>query len=885
MEVSLRKAGYSVTTAVNGEDALEKVAISVPDLVISDTKMEVMDGFEFCRRLKDNPSWSGIPFIFLTNQKSVEDKIRGLELGVDDYLTKPIYIKEIITRVNILLQKQEREKLQLRDRKTSFTGSIDDMGVVDIIQTVEMGRKTGIAHFSSADDPPRTAEIFFRNGKVIDAQLGKLQGEKAIYRLLLWNTGTFDIDFRSSLNHPDNITLSSQGLLMEGMRRVDEWGRMLEQLPPLETRFEVDYQELAERLSEIPDEINAILRLFDGKRSLLQVVDDSDFDDLEAMNVISKLYFEGLIYDSSSKSGEDVAPVSMSEWMSKPPPTESSQPPADSAAALEALAGDHAQGAAAEAGAEEQAAEQSTEPAARNEALAEEAETRQEDEPLPEPPAESESKPESTVMVEQERQAETPAAASAAETDTTEGDLPSDNRPTLADTPAAKLVAEQKVEIRTLPGEEPAAEGSDSWVVVEKMGDEFRLSGDGLSGPVQEPETRTESEPELGAAGGREAAEMPPADARATEAAVLPAESTGGEAALPGSAAEAPADDEVIELTRKKSAPDARPEEIVEDMLTLMRPRPGDALARPGATPVELEQSPALSGAGEREFFQASPPVAAAPAPSGNLWKVLLVLVIVGGGLGAGGFWLYGRMSRGDERAGAQDGGVAASRAGISPPGGSVAPDAGYTDGGAGAAGAVLAGADTGRRQDKGAEPSSPGLENLPPLVNQGDRDKTVAKAVATPPKPAPSPAKTTTSGTTKRPPAAPVKKAASVARAPAAYYALLKKADARYRAGRFGKASKLLEQALEKYPRGVAALVALANAHFELARYRKAIAVAKQALALAPRNPQVYLTLGTIYQTMNHTREARKAYRKYLKLAPHGKFAADVRSILRSLQ
>ena len=82
---------------------------------------------------------------------------------------------------------------------------------------------------------------------------------------------------------------------MEGMRRLDEWGRMLEQLPPLETVFEIDYRQLAERLSEIPDEVNGLLRLFDGRRSLSRVVDDSDFEDLAALGIISKLYFEGLV--------------------------------------------------------------------------------------------------------------------------------------------------------------------------------------------------------------------------------------------------------------------------------------------------------------------------------------------------------------------------------------------------------------------------------------------------------------------------------------------------------------------------------------------------------------------------------------------------------------
>ena len=233
MEVSLRKAGFSVTTAVSGEDALEKAKISPPDLIISDTKMPVMDGFEFCQKLKSQTDLSDVPFVFLTNQKAIEDKVKGLELGVDDYLTKPIYIKEIITRVKILLQKKERESLQRRDQKVQFSGQLNDMGVVDLIQTIEIGRKTGIAMFHSESTPSRNATVYFRNGKVIDAEMDRLQGEKAIYRLLQWNNGMFEIDFKPTLKHPDRISLSSQGLLMEGMRRVDEWGRMLEQLPPV----------------------------------------------------------------------------------------------------------------------------------------------------------------------------------------------------------------------------------------------------------------------------------------------------------------------------------------------------------------------------------------------------------------------------------------------------------------------------------------------------------------------------------------------------------------------------------------------------------------------------------------------------------------------------
>ncbi len=327
MEVSLKKAGFSVTTAIHGKDALEKVQISPPDLVLSDTKMPEMDGFELCKALKSDDRFAQIPFVFLTNQKSVEFKVRGLELGGDDYLTKPIYIKEIVTRVKMILQKAEKERIEKKETKGGFSGSLSDMGVVDLVQTFEMGRKTGSIKFEGE----RSGIVYFREGKVMDAELGRLKGENAFYRLLNTFEGTFEVQF-VPIDRPERIEVSTQGLLMEGMRRLDEWGRMLEQLPPLETVFEIDYYQLADRLSEIPDEVNGLLRLFDGSRTLSRVVDDSDFEDLAALGIISKLYFEGLIREVGSAPAEEpVVKPGIEQWLNVTPPPAAK--PAEAAAA------------------------------------------------------------------------------------------------------------------------------------------------------------------------------------------------------------------------------------------------------------------------------------------------------------------------------------------------------------------------------------------------------------------------------------------------------------------------------------------------------------------------------------------------------------------------
>ncbi len=296
LEVSLKKAGFSVTTATDGQDALLKLEHSTPDLVLTDTRLPRVDGYELVRRIKDRPDLAGTPIVFLTSQKSIEDKIRGLELGVEDYLTKPIFVRELIARVHLLLARRTHQRMattSATNRRTHLSGDLADMGVVDLLQTFEMGRKSGVARLHSSRE--QTASIYFRDGQVVDAEHGRLVGEEAVYRCLIWAAGTFDVDF-ISVDRPEVILTSTQGLLMEGMRRLDEWGRLLEQLPALETVFRVDGQQLAERLNEIPDELNGILRLFDGTRSLLDVVDESPFEDLSTLSTVTKLYFEGLLF-------------------------------------------------------------------------------------------------------------------------------------------------------------------------------------------------------------------------------------------------------------------------------------------------------------------------------------------------------------------------------------------------------------------------------------------------------------------------------------------------------------------------------------------------------------------------------------------------------------
>lgn len=301
MTISLKKAGFNVTSGRNGEEGWELVRTTQPDLVISDTKMPRMDGFAFCRKVKDDPAFKSIPFIFLTREKNVDDKIRGLELGVDDYLTKPIYLKEVLARVRLLLERREKEKVDFVPQDPQFSGSLQDMGVVDLIQTMELGQKTGVVYLSRSGIQSSMA---FSKGRILDARVANVKGEQAVYKLLLWNDGSFRIDFKSIDDVEPTIQMSTQGLIMEGMRRIDELVRIKEQLPPLDGYLAIDSQMiLEEHPDQFPEKIENILAEFTGQQTIQQVIDKLPHDDLESMEIIAKLYFQGFLMPVNAPEG------------------------------------------------------------------------------------------------------------------------------------------------------------------------------------------------------------------------------------------------------------------------------------------------------------------------------------------------------------------------------------------------------------------------------------------------------------------------------------------------------------------------------------------------------------------------------------------------------
>jgi len=210
-----------VKTANDGPDALLKAVDDPPDLLVSDFRMPGMDGHQLIEKLKSRPSTAGVAVILLATKSDISERMSAQE-QVDDYVEKPFFLKEATHRIKKVIDKIALEKMA---KSTSgdgiLRGSLTQMNVIDLVQSLEMGRKSCLLTLSNDQD---RCEMYFKDGQVTHATYGAMSGDEAVFKVLRWTTGNFQVDFDGKTTQ-QSCTLNTQGLLMEGLRLLDEANR------------------------------------------------------------------------------------------------------------------------------------------------------------------------------------------------------------------------------------------------------------------------------------------------------------------------------------------------------------------------------------------------------------------------------------------------------------------------------------------------------------------------------------------------------------------------------------------------------------------------------------------------------------------------------------
>ncbi len=215
MESGLRGAGLEVFGVSGQQEARKRLELEEFSLLVAEVDLPDGDGVRFAKEiLAERPD--SLKLLFITRRAAVEDKIAGLEIGAEDYLTKPIYLREFVTRVMGIVKKAESERPdESGDEVQEFTGILSDGLLYDILDGALEARRTGRMELRRKG---RTGALFFDDGRLVDAELEAHPPSEAALRLLCWNSGEFTIGFNAAYRR--EALISNGGRVISCSRKL-----------------------------------------------------------------------------------------------------------------------------------------------------------------------------------------------------------------------------------------------------------------------------------------------------------------------------------------------------------------------------------------------------------------------------------------------------------------------------------------------------------------------------------------------------------------------------------------------------------------------------------------------------------------------------------------
>lgn len=230
----LKYSGYEVLHATNGAEGLELMDRETPDLVLLDIQMPILDGFGVLEQMKGRRHLADIPVMILSSLDRPNLKVKGLQMGADDYIVKPFDRAELMVRVTVALRRGER----FHRLERTFGGLLGLITVEELLQTMDLGDKAGRIEL-----PDMNAAIEVVDKHVIRTRWAEFEGVAALRRIFLLGNGRFEVDFEAVVEPNDVPVGIIQDLLLSAMVALDELKDELGDELTLETLVEPSGQD------------------------------------------------------------------------------------------------------------------------------------------------------------------------------------------------------------------------------------------------------------------------------------------------------------------------------------------------------------------------------------------------------------------------------------------------------------------------------------------------------------------------------------------------------------------------------------------------------------------------------------------------------------------
>jgi CheY-like chemotaxis protein len=188
-----------------------------PWLILTEVNLPILDGFEFCRRVRSHSLLRHTPLVFLSAWDEYRERYHGLSLGADDYLSKQTDARELLIRLQIILKRFA--EVGVRSRKgAAMEGGIELIGAPGMLQMCHLSRFTGVLTVRSGSG---RVQIRLRDGELLSAESNEAKGAEAIFEFLTWSRGHFEF-VPGDPGEGEPLPEKFDYLLLEGCRRLDE---------------------------------------------------------------------------------------------------------------------------------------------------------------------------------------------------------------------------------------------------------------------------------------------------------------------------------------------------------------------------------------------------------------------------------------------------------------------------------------------------------------------------------------------------------------------------------------------------------------------------------------------------------------------------------------